>query len=355
MNTPSNIVTPSVTEEDIHAYVDGILDRHRRSRVEAYLAAHPEEAARVEAYRAQNIGLHVLFDTTPYTPLPNRLVETASQLQGAMRRQRRTRSYALLAASVCALAVTGVLGWLTFTGNLGDATAGKNVEVAAAPASEETASDGDQFYPPFDRISGGPEANTLSLLAEHYAGAPMQAPNLETLGFKLVVQRVFPTPRGPGVQLLYQNQQGDWITLYIGGDQRIGETKFSFVKREGVSMAYWRRGSLSYGLSGGLQREELAKLAQSVSEQLGSVARAQEGKGPPTVGKNVLAPMPNLGNRQREAGLKDGTIVKPDAGTTVTPVMEESREEVPAVSPLLQRQKATPPAEPVVAKKPKST
>ena len=336
MNTPSNIVLPSVTEEDIHGYVDGILDGHDRSRVEAYLAAHPEEAARVEAYRAQNIGLHALFDETPFTPAPEELAEMADELRGAMRRQRRTRSYALMAASLSALAVTGVLGWLTFTGNLGDSGSAKNVEIAAAPVPEETASDGDQFYPPFDRISGGPEATTLSLLAEHYAGAPMQAPNLETLGFKLIVQRVFPTPRGPGVQLLYQNRQGDWITLYIGGDQRTGETKFSFVKREGVSMAYWRRGALSYGLSGGLQKEELAKLAQSVSDQLGSVARAQEGK-PAQIGKNVLAPMPNLGERQREAAINPGQIRKPDPGTAVRPVREESREMTPA-QPLLQRQ-----------------
>ena len=353
MNTPSNIVSPSVTEEDIHAYVDGILDRHHRSRVEAYLAAHPEEAARVEAYRAQNIGLHVLFDTTPLAPVPEDLADMADRLQGVLQRQRRTRSYGLLAASVCAVAVTGMLGWLIFTGNLGDAVSSENVQVAEAP-TESAQSVEDAFYPPFDRISGGPEANTLSLLAEHYAGAPMQAPNLETLGFKLVVQRVFPTPRGPGVQLLYQNNEGDWITLYIGGDQRTGETKFSFVKREGVSMAYWRRGALSYGLSGGLQKEELAKLAQSVSEQLGSVARAQERTVAPRVGETVLAPMPILRDRQREAGLGRDRVPAPPPGTTVTPVKEEKAQEPPA-APLVQPQKATPPPKSGEAKKPENT
>ena len=42
-----------VTEAEVHAYVDGALPAARAAEVEAYLAEHPEEAARVLAYREQ--------------------------------------------------------------------------------------------------------------------------------------------------------------------------------------------------------------------------------------------------------------------------------------------------------------
>ena len=43
----------SVTEDELHAYVDGELPADRREAVEAWLASHPDDAARVAAWRAQ--------------------------------------------------------------------------------------------------------------------------------------------------------------------------------------------------------------------------------------------------------------------------------------------------------------
>ncbi len=42
-----------VTEDELHAYVDGELPAERRGAVEAWLAAHPDDAARVAAWRSQ--------------------------------------------------------------------------------------------------------------------------------------------------------------------------------------------------------------------------------------------------------------------------------------------------------------
>ena len=42
-----------VTEEELHAYVDGELAQDRRGAVEAWLGTHAEDAARVAAWRAQ--------------------------------------------------------------------------------------------------------------------------------------------------------------------------------------------------------------------------------------------------------------------------------------------------------------
>ena len=62
-----------ITEDDLHAYLDGTLDPSRRLAVSLYLAAHPADAARVEAFRAQKEAVHALFGSVVEEPLPQRL------------------------------------------------------------------------------------------------------------------------------------------------------------------------------------------------------------------------------------------------------------------------------------------
>ena len=40
---------PPVTEEELHAYVDGELAADRRGAVEQWLSNHPDDAARIAA------------------------------------------------------------------------------------------------------------------------------------------------------------------------------------------------------------------------------------------------------------------------------------------------------------------
>jgi len=42
-----------ISEDELHAYVDGELPPDRRGAVEAWLATHADDAARVAAWRAQ--------------------------------------------------------------------------------------------------------------------------------------------------------------------------------------------------------------------------------------------------------------------------------------------------------------
>jgi len=62
-----------ISEEDLHAYLDGALDAARRFRVAAYLARFPQQAARVEAFRAQKEGMQALFDDVARETPPKRL------------------------------------------------------------------------------------------------------------------------------------------------------------------------------------------------------------------------------------------------------------------------------------------
>src|SRR5690349_14946222 len=68
---------PPITEADLHAHLDGLLPVERQREVEAYLAARPEEAQRIESYRAQKRELRALFDPVLDEALPPRVLQAA--------------------------------------------------------------------------------------------------------------------------------------------------------------------------------------------------------------------------------------------------------------------------------------
>ena len=67
-----------VTEAELHAYFDGELALERRHAVLAYLAAHPEDADRLESYRGQDMLIRRAFRSLAERPLPPRLVQGSS-------------------------------------------------------------------------------------------------------------------------------------------------------------------------------------------------------------------------------------------------------------------------------------
>ena len=46
-----------ISEDDLHAYVDGALDEARRAEIASYLEAHPEIASRFGSYADHRSGL----------------------------------------------------------------------------------------------------------------------------------------------------------------------------------------------------------------------------------------------------------------------------------------------------------
>src|SRR3954468_3018120 len=62
-----------VTEDELHAYVDNELPAERRGDVEAWLSAHPDDAARVQAWRTMAEALHARYDSVLDEAVPKRL------------------------------------------------------------------------------------------------------------------------------------------------------------------------------------------------------------------------------------------------------------------------------------------
>ncbi len=73
-----------ISEEDLHAYVDGVLDAGRQAEIDEYLGRHPEVAARVAGYVRQRQDLRTALRPIADEPVPPdlsllRLFETRRQ------------------------------------------------------------------------------------------------------------------------------------------------------------------------------------------------------------------------------------------------------------------------------------
>src|SRR5271156_4690346 len=90
-----------VTEDELHAYVDNELPAERRGDVEAWLTAHPDDAARVQSWRTMAEALHARYDSVADEAVPKRL-----EIERLGRRARKW-IYSAVAATLVAFIAGG--------------------------------------------------------------------------------------------------------------------------------------------------------------------------------------------------------------------------------------------------------
>jgi anti-sigma factor RsiW len=245
-----------VTEAELHAYVDSLLPETRRAEIEAYLATHAEDAQRVRVWREQNHALHELFDPVLGEALPARVRNPA-----LLRRMRPALRYAAVAAW---LALGGVAGWY-----LHDYDTAKSVDAVAFARQAAIAH---AVYSPEVRhpveVGADQEAHLVGWLSKRL-GASLRVPQLTAVGYQLVGGRLLPGSRGPVAQFMFQDGNGQRLTLYVrngAGDSK--ETAFRYAQERNVSVFYWLDGKSGYALSGEIDKAELLRVAKVVYQQL---------------------------------------------------------------------------------------
>lgn len=246
---------PVVTEADLHAYVDGVLPAARAAEVEAYLADHPDDAARIAAYREQIVALHREFDPLLDESPPRRL---------ELPRRYWMRPLWRAAAAVVWFALGGVAGWQWHAYD-----SDKRME---ATTWVRRAAIAHVVYSPEVRhpveVGVDQEAHLVAWLSKRL-GTPLKVPFLGDQGFQLVGGRLLPGERGPVAQFMYQDGKGQRLTLYVRvNPDASAETAFRFAQERGVGVFYWLDRNLGYALSGEIDRSELLRVATSVYRQL---------------------------------------------------------------------------------------
>src|SRR5882724_2231622 len=247
-----------VTQDELHAYLDGELPQDRRAAVEAWLARHPEDAAMVAAWRQQADMLRSRYGGVAAEPVPRRL-----SLDRLARRERRWVRYAAVAL-IAAFLAGGTAGWFGRGAFEGPRASAQTLTADAIDAYRLYAV---EVRHPVE-VPGAEEAHLVQWLSKRL-DYEVRAPDLAVLGLKLVGGRLLPGPAGPAAFFMYEGNSGERFTLYCSR-ARSPETALRYSAAGSVAAFYWIERDRAYVVSGPTDRDRLLKVAQAAYDQIES-------------------------------------------------------------------------------------
>jgi len=249
----------SFTEADLQAYVDGRLAEPRRSELEAWLAARPEEADRLSAYRQLGEELRSTYDPLLAEPVPESMRLSP--------RRHALRGFGIAASWALAAALGGVAGWQLHAMRASPPAPG-DMAVMARRAAIAHATYSPEVRHPVE-VGADQEQHLVAWLSKRL-GVKVHAPNLDSAGMSLVGGRLLPGETGPVALFMYQTQAGRRLTLYIRAEAaRNRETAFRYERDKNVSVFYWIDRDRGYALaSADFDKDELLRVATLVYKQL---------------------------------------------------------------------------------------
>ncbi len=296
MKPDSNASPDAVTEDDLHALVDGRLDPAQRSALLARLARDPQAHSTWQAWQQQREALSGLHRDLLDAQLPPALAAAARRASAGRGQAERGWRWGGIAAGVlCAFG----LGWMSHSrfspvAGAPDAMAQNAAQRNGVREFVHQASVAHMVYAPEVRhpveVTVAQQEHLVQWLSKRLE-RPLKVPDLSAQGYELVGGRLLPGSDGARAQFMFQDKAGERITLYLGAmkpaaassalvrarpggpaalppvaDRR--ESAFSFSDDGPVPGFYWVEQGFGYALTGKLTREQLMLLAQAVYRQL---------------------------------------------------------------------------------------
>jgi anti-sigma factor RsiW len=268
-------------EEDLSmlgAFVDGELPADERAALQARLAADPQAAARVAAWRAQKAALKALCEGACVSGAPDssdsRDAFDASPAVLVLRPRTPWWWRAGIAAAWVAVgaglaaAVTAVVPRVA-PGLVPELVARSRIETPEAFARRADVAYA--VYSPEQRhpveVGAADEAHLVAWLSKRL-GKPLTVPSLSEYGYALVGGRLLPGGNGPAAQFMYENEAGERLTLYVSNSG--GDRDAVRLLRDGNRRTfYWSTHRMGYALSGPQTEPKLRDIAFEVCSALG--------------------------------------------------------------------------------------
>jgi anti-sigma factor RsiW len=249
-----------VTEDELHAYVDGELPADRKEAVAAWLAAYPEHATLVAAWRAQADSIRARYGAVAQEPVPDQL-----KLDQVIRRDRSSgRSIAALAAAaaIIAFVVGGAAGWMAHGASAATPT---SFDLFAGEALDAYKLYVVEVRHPVE-VPGSERAHMTQWLSKRL-GSELRIPDLQSIGLTLVGGRLLPGPTGAAAFYMYEGASGERFTIYCA-KAAVPETALRYKSDERFAAFYWVDDKIAYVVSGPADRDRLEKVTKTIYEQV---------------------------------------------------------------------------------------
>lgn len=274
--TPSHPVSRPLSDDEIHILVDGRAAPAPLAALQARLALDTDAQATVLQWQRQRDALRGLLQQVAQAPVPASLLSTGQEATDSQNTVDRWSRWGGMAAGML---LTFGVGWLAH-GQWDFMHPPPGTPMSQAGHGREfihQAALAHAVYAPEVRhpveVTAAQQAHLVEWLSKRL-GKPLKVPQLSVQGFELVGGRLLPGDAGARAQFMFQNAEGQRVTLYLGvvdantPNAAREETAFRFSNDGPVPGFYWVDRGFGYALTGALTREALLALAEAVYRQL---------------------------------------------------------------------------------------
>lgn len=267
-----------LTEDEIHALVDGQLSPTALAALEKRLTNDPAAQLMMTQWQRQRDALRSLHQPVLAEALDATLLAAAQRTVASQQEMVQWWRWGGMAAGV--FLAFGV-GWFSHTAWQtewqGPASSSRLAKTMAVQDFARQAGLAHAVYAPESRhpveVTASEQEHLVQWLSKR-VGKPLKVPNLAAQGYELVGGRLLPGEAGARAQFMFQNSAGTRITLYLGAVDKsangadVRETRFQFEADGPIPSFYWIDQGFGYALAGPLPRDALMKLAEAVYRQL---------------------------------------------------------------------------------------
>lgn len=226
-----------ISDEDLHAYIDGALQGERASAVREALAQDAALAERVALFQADKAMFKTVYAPLAERPLP-------PEWLARVRRQARPRNFWRPAYGIAAallLVAVSPLAW-------------PYIAPAANPDVVETALDAREGMEACNLSSHAPTTGNDSAL-RHAVASNLHTPDLSRMGYRLCGVHLY----AEAAEILYRGPQDQLFSLYVRRSD--GSARFDQFERRGLRVCIWQDDQISTVMAGNVSAAAMQRLA----------------------------------------------------------------------------------------------
>jgi anti-sigma factor RsiW len=236
---------PSVNgREELHAFVDGELDRAEAVKFAAKVAASPMLAREVARLRADKELLGKVYGPIAEEPIPERL-------RAPFRRRRSQRRLVQIASGIGIAAALSLMLWLVPNPGgdrlVAEALSARDGKVAA------------QRIAAADILAS---AEARDQLVAETLSVPIKVPDLDAAGYRLAAIALYKQ----AAQISYRNAAGLLFTLYLR--HPLGPDRFDMRAKGKMEICVWENAELAVAMVGEMSGKDMLKLAAATYADL---------------------------------------------------------------------------------------
>lgn len=247
-----------ISEDDLHAFLDGVLEESRRDAVRRYLDTHPEAQGRFAAYLEQGEALRDAL-----APLADQPVPAELNLKAIAERRRNTLSgRRQIAAAAAILCIGGLSGWL---GREAVSPPSRGIQALGREAADNYMVYASDTLRPVELASD--QRATLTRWVSERLDTPVQPPDLQSAGYRFLGGRLVTTPNGPAALFIYEGAAADRLAVMMRPMQVEKNRSMSEQSYGALDGVTWSRDGLGFSVVATRASTDLLPVAEDVRRQ----------------------------------------------------------------------------------------